>query len=464
MRVVKKHIFLVFSIIVVAGTVAFIDLQQLYNYSAQTKPAYIVKDNTPLNNAITNSGATLGRVLFYDKALSANNTIACASCHKQEFAFGDTAALSKGHLGGLTGRHAMRLSNPRYGVEAKFFWDERATSLEDQTTHPLKDPVEMGWSGNGGQGNIDSLIKKMKGISYYKILFPFVFGDSAITESRIQFALAQFVRSIQSFDSKFDVGFAQTNNLAAPFPNFSAIENQGKALFLAPPPAGGAGCQGCHAAPEFDIDPNTLNNGVIAVAGSSTAVDLTNTRAPSLRNVFNSNGQLNGPLMHNANFTNMMAVINHYNSVPQIPANTNLDPRLQGPGGQLNLTQNQMDALVAFLRTLSGTAIYTDVKWSDPFDSAGNLTLLTGITENLGLPESTLFVYPSISSSLINIESTNHSIYSYAIYSSDGRLVSKGNFVQKCSLQIDELAKGIYFIEVIDDASLQTSIKRFVKQ
>jgi len=96
-----------------------IDPSALENYAAQGKPAYVNKDNTGAN-AITDKAATLGRVLFYDKNLSINNTIACASCHKQEFAFGDTAVSSLGVENGRTIRHSMRLINTRYAVEAKF--------------------------------------------------------------------------------------------------------------------------------------------------------------------------------------------------------------------------------------------------------------------------------------------------------------------------------------------------------
>ena len=118
------------------------------------------------------------------------------------------------------------------------------------------------------------------------------FGDAGIDEARIQKSLAQFVRSIQSFDSRYDQGraVAAANQ---PFPNFTASENAGKQLFLAPPNAGGAGCAGCHRPPEFDIDPNSLNNGVIASIAGGT--DLTNTRSPALRDLVNASGQPNSP-------------------------------------------------------------------------------------------------------------------------------------------------------------------------
>ena len=459
----KKHV-LVISILLGIASFNFINLQALLNYGTQAKPNYINKDNTPFNNPITDKGATLGRVLFYDKFLSANNSLACAGCHMQQFAFGDTATVSKGHLGGFTTRHAMRLVNARFGIEQKFFWNERASSLEDQTTHPLKDAVEMGWSGTMGQGNMDSLIKKMRGISYYKVLFPFVFGDSSITETRIQFALAQFIRSMQSFDSKFDQGLAQTPNLVANFPNYTAQENQGKALFLLAPNAGGAGCQGCHAAPEFDIDPNTKNNGVIAVAGSNTSVDLMNTRAPSLRNVFNQNGQLNGPLMHNGNFKSFLAVVNHYNSVPQGPANTNLDPRLQGPGSQLNLTQAQKDALIAFIKTLSGSAIYTDERWSDPFDAPGVLSMISGISELGAKSKLSLTVFPSIVQSEITVGVSEQANYYVMIRSINGALMCEKEISSTEKVDVSSYANGLYFVEVINKSNQSAALAKFIKK
>ena len=143
-------------------------------------------------------------------------------------------------------------------------------------------------------------------------------GIFTINEDKIQRALAQFVRSIQSFDSKFDVGLSEQPNLNAPFSNFTPQENLGKQLFLASPPNGGAGCASCHAPPEFDIDPNTLNNGIIGVIGSTTDIDLINTRSPSLRDIVNPDGSLNGPLMHDGSMTSLLQVIDHYNNIPNL--------------------------------------------------------------------------------------------------------------------------------------------------
>lgn len=112
-----------------------IDLQNLANYANQLKPAYIVKDNSA-NNKITNAKATLGRVLFYDKNLSVNNTISCSSCHKQAQAFADVLQASKG-VNGNTGRHSMRLINARFSTELKFFLGRASLNLRisDNTTH-----------------------------------------------------------------------------------------------------------------------------------------------------------------------------------------------------------------------------------------------------------------------------------------------------------------------------------------
>lgn len=351
-----------------------IDLDNLANYEAQAKPPYIVKDNKA-GKAITDEGATLGRVLFYDVNLSINNTISCSSCHKQKFAFGDTARASTG-VNGTTDRHSMRLVNSRFSDEPRFFWNERAATLEVQTTQPIQDHKEMGFSGVGGDPSLSVLITKLQAIAYYQDLFKFVYGDPAITEQRMQDALAQFVRSIQSFDSRYDVGRAMVPNDNPPFPSFTPQENQGKQLFLQAPQfdpggnriGGGAGCRGCHHAPEFDIDPNSKNNGIVGVIGS-TAIDLSNTRSPSLRDLINPDGTLVTRTMHNGSLATMQEIIEHYNVIPLVPGNTNLDPRLR-PAGQpqrLQLTDAEKEALVAFMKTLTGTNVYSDLRWSDPF-------------------------------------------------------------------------------------------------
>lgn len=352
-----------------------IDMNNLANYAGQTIPSYITNDNG-LANPITNNKATLGRVLFYDKKLSIDNTIACASCHIQKFAFGDTALASRGVEGGLTGRHSMRLVNTRFSAETKFFWDERAASLEIQTTKPMQDHAEMGYSGLSGRGNLATLLAKLQAIDYYKELFKSIYNDTIVTEPRLQECLSQFIRSIQSFDSKFDIGRAAANGNNQNFTNYTAEENLGKSLFLSPPvfdanssrTGGGLGCDGCHKAPEFDIAPGSRNNGIIGKL-NATGIDITNTRAPSLRDITNPSGVVNSPFMHTGNIASLQAVVGHYGTINLAPGNTNLDPKLapNGIGQKLNLNSTEVNAMIAFLKTLSGNNIYTDVKWSNPF-------------------------------------------------------------------------------------------------
>jgi cytochrome c peroxidase len=352
-----------------------IDLENLANYANQAVPTYITKNNSQ-GNLITDKGATLGRVLFYDKKLSSNNTISCSNCHIQANAFADVSVASQG-VNGTTGRHSMRLINVRFANEAKFFWDERAVNLETQTTMPIKDHGEMGFSGQNGDQSFSDLIVKLNAVGYYRELFKFVYGTEEITETKIQTALSQFIRSIQSFDSKYDAGRALAPNDGAQFANFSAQENQGKNLFLTPPTfngsgvrtSGGLGCAGCHRAPEFDIDPNTGNNGIIGtIAG--TGIDVTNTRAPSLRDLVKLDGTTNGPMMHTGVITSLQQAIGHYGTINIAPGNNNLDPRLRpgGVGQQLNLTATEVNSVIAFLRTLSGSDVYTNPKWSNPFN------------------------------------------------------------------------------------------------
>jgi cytochrome c peroxidase len=352
-----------------------IDPNNLLNYAGQTRPAYITKDNSGAN-PIDDKKATLGRVLFYDKSLSIDNSVSCGSCHKQEFAFSDTAIASAGVQGGRTGRHSMRLINSRFASEIRFFWDERAASLEAQTTQPIQDHAEMGFSGQSGRPGLNDLISKLSAIDYYKELFQFVYGSTTITEAKMQEAMANFIRSIQSFDSKYDAGRATVTADGPFFPNFTTQENIGKALFLQPPTfdansnrtGGGLGCQGCHRAPEFDILPNSGNNGIIGKL-NAPGIDITVTRAPTLRDLVRTDGSLNGALMHTGNIPTLQAAIGHYGTINIAPGNTNLDVRLRpnGIGQKLNLTATEVDNLQAFLRTLSGTNVYTDVKWSNPF-------------------------------------------------------------------------------------------------
>lgn len=455
-KLVTLLLLLAFGWILISATV---DLDNLFNYANQDIPDYISKDNTD-SNVIDDRSATLGRVLFYDKNLSSNVTIACASCHIQAHAFGDPEVQSIG-VNGLTGRHAMRLVNPRFSDEDHFFWDERAETLEVLTTQPIQDHIEMGYSGTNGDPNMNDLINHLESLDYYNTLFEFAFGDTEITENRMQLALAQFIRSIQSFDSRFDEGMVQASHIYEPFTNFTPQENRGKDLFV-----NSIGCADCHIPPEFSITLHSSNNGVITVAGMPGEIDLTVTHPPSLRNLVNPNGNLNAPLMHDGSFASLLDVINHYNHIPTDPANTNLDGRLtdaNGEGQQLNLSEDEKQEVIAFLKTLAGSDIYTNEKWSDPFDPDGSITIIGG---NLGISEASINPFISISPNPVITNATietNIDHFKISVYDTTGKLLFQKDGTNRTMLDFSTLASGLYFVKITTENGLQIT-KRMVKK
>ena len=305
-------------------------------------------DNTPASNPITDAGATLGRVLFYDRRLSINDRVACASCHQQQFAFTDTARLSVGFAGGRTGRQSMGLTNARFYTRGRFFWDERAATLEAQVLQPIQDATEMGLT-------LDQLRTKVSVTSYYPALFTAAFGTPEITTDRVGLALAQFVRSLTSANSKFDQAFGA--NGVPDFPRtFTAQELVGQNLFN-----GRAGCARCHGtnAHISDDSHNTGLDATITDIGAGTG----RFKAPSLRNV-----EVRGRYMHDGRFTSLEQVIAFYNAGVQ--NNSNLDNRLRGPNNaplRLNLSQGEKDGLVAFLKTLTDASFLSAPRFSNPF-------------------------------------------------------------------------------------------------
>ncbi|WP_240485122.1 cytochrome-c peroxidase [Aestuariibacter salexigens] len=322
-------------------------------------------DNTPANNPVTNDGATLGRVLFYDKNLSANGTVSCASCHKQALGFSDDAVLSMGFEGGRTARHSMTLINARYYQRGRFFWDERAMTLEQQVLIPFQDPVEMGMT-------LDQLVSVVEEQEYYPELFENAFGSSQVTADRIAMALAQFVRSIVSYSSKYDTGRALSNAPGDNFPNFTDEENIGKGLFFRTIPNGGGACFGCHTTEAFvSANPGPQNNGLDSVTTDEGAGAVFDNpifegrfKTTSLRNI-----ELTAPYMHDGRFNTLEEVVEHYNS--GIQPHPTLSPALTDANGnpvRLNLTEAEKDALVAFLKTLTDETVSTEPKWSDPFN------------------------------------------------------------------------------------------------
>jgi cytochrome c peroxidase len=346
-----------------------LNLNALDNFSGPALPAHYqgLATNTPANNAASDKIATLGRVLFYDKALSVNNTVSCASCHQAGNGFSDDTPLSVGFAAGSTTAHAMRLGNAVFyrgqnGVHTAF-WDKRATSLENQATQPIQNAVEMGFSAG-----IAPLLTKMAATDYYPELFTFAFGTAAITEDRMQKALAQFERAMVSTNSKWDSAYATVFSATAVNQNlqttlvsagFTASEDRGRQLFMGqgPGPAGGLNCVSCHAAPSFALTASAGSNGLDA---GETRV----FKSPSLKNVAQDSA-----FMHDGRFATLEQVVEHYNSGVQ--AGPALDVRLLQPGTtvprRLNLTAADKTALVDFLKTLNDNVLTADTKFSSPF-------------------------------------------------------------------------------------------------
>lgn len=338
---------------------------QPFRYANQALPHYLLsqpvtdQDNTPSTNHVTDWGATLGRVLFYDKILSLNNSVACASCHQQNFSFADNKAFSVGFAGTPTKRNSMSLVNVKYYRNGKFLWDERGTSLETQTLLPITDPVEMGLP------DLDMAVDRLKTKPYYPVLFKKAFNSTTITSEKIGIALAQFIRSIISYRSKFDEGRTLINSVRSFYPNFTDQENEGKQLFFNP----ALGCNSCHKTETFTA-PAPKNNGLevssidAGIGGIlNDPVQVGSFKVPSLKNI-----EFTAPYMHDGRFATLEEVIEHYNSGVQ--PHPNLSSPLRNPDStpvRLNLTPAQKSALLSFLKTLSDPEIMNDAKFSDPF-------------------------------------------------------------------------------------------------
>jgi len=476
-----KQVF--FAMCCVVGAAAFlnlgmppvlvgIDLGNLLNYENQPVPSYITRDNMPDSNPITDEGSTLGRVLFYDPMLSINNEVSCSHCHQQEHAFSDLAELSSG-VGGNTERHSMRLVNIRFGEDSLFRWDRSAGTLEEQMLIPIHHADEMGYSGTGGQANMDDLIAEMQATDYYPALFEFAFGSSIITEELMAKALAQFVRSIQSFDSKYDEGRVLVDSDLDNFPNFTPAENAGKLLFLtdfefetdtieeqtvgggiesfvvSKRISGGFNCGACHRAPEFDIDPNSLNNGFIRnaeIEPGEPIFDFNVTRSPTMRDLIKPDGQnLNGGMFHIGEAMQLFGIMAHYEFRQIEPTNDNLDSRYVPDGLPqfLNATQQESNQLNAFLRTLSGEAVYTDERWSNPFNEDGSLTLLGANSVEMNAPEPAL-LYPTILTAGQPVFVQCSTPVDFTLTNLSGQTVMSQIITDNGALELPQLTPGVY--------------------
>jgi cytochrome c peroxidase len=317
------------------------------------------------NPVIQDHGATLGRVLFYDPQLSLNNSISCASCHKQELAFSDGVAASTGFAGKVTPRNSMAIINA--GFNQNLFWDSRVQSVAQLATKPIQNHIEMGME------EMIRLTQKLAKVEYYSALFEKAYGDPSITEERIGRALAQFVCSITSSNAKFDR--EELNGFAG----FNTMERMGKDLFF----SSRTNCNRCHAAPnfaapdfvggEYGSNGGTFGGGGEDLRGTANnGLDLVYTdqglgngkfRIPSLRNI-----ALTAPYMHDGRHKTLEEVIEHYNS--GVKPHTHLDKNLRSANGtplRPDLNSLEKQALLAFLHTLTDEKMMHDEKWSNPF-------------------------------------------------------------------------------------------------
>ncbi|SER25831.1 cytochrome c peroxidase [Pedobacter rhizosphaerae] len=328
-------------------------------YSLEYPVYFGNRTNISKENPLTQQGVYLGRRLFYETRLSANNTISCGSCHRQELAFTDGKKLSKGVDDTFTDRNAMALVNLLWN--RKFFWDGRSGSLEDQAQFPMISAHEMGQ-------DMETSSRKLQSTAYYPPLFKAVFGDDKITGKRITFALAQFERTLISAHSRYDQYLKQQIKL-------SPEEMRGMTLFnTAPNPEKGirgANCAHCHGGPKNylelfhnnGLDSVYRDRGIGQITGQET--DHGRFKIPTLRNI-----ALTAPYMHDGRFSTLEEVIEHYSE--HVKPSVALSAFLQNESnvkGSLPLKLNSVEKkeLIAFLNTLTDSIFVSNPKFSNPF-------------------------------------------------------------------------------------------------
>jgi cytochrome c peroxidase len=287
----------------------------------------------PADNPLTAEKVELGRILFFDKRLSQDNTIACASCHLATNAFTDGKPVSAGIRGQKGGRSAPASFNRVFSSAQ--FWDGRADTLEAQSVGPFTNPIEHGFA------NYDVMMAKMMKIQGYRKLFKQVFGDDNITTERVGKAIASFQRTVLSGNSPAD-RFDQGQEAGA----ISESAQKGLLLFRDK-----ARCTKCHSGfnftdekfhnPGIGWDDNKVDLGRYMV--TSNAEELGAFKTPTLREIARS-----APYMHDGRFKTLEEVVNFYNKGGV--KNPHQDPLVL----PLELTDQEKSDLLAFLRTLNG--------------------------------------------------------------------------------------------------------------
>ena len=323
---------------------------------AKISPATKELNLTLLGSNISYS--SIGRVMFYDTRLSENNSISCASCHKQNLGFADNSKFSSGFQGHQTKRNSIAISNLNddlnMGFNTPLFWDGRESILHNMVLLPILNHVEMGMSDK------EAIVERVKSAGYYNELFKQLIGEREITINEISNCLESFVFDIQGFTSKFDLA-------KAGFGSLTALEQTGEDLFF-----NVYQCGSCHHPSDpysgnnlffnIGLDETSSDSGRAAITKNSG--DLGKFRIPSLKNV-----ALSGPYMHDGRFSTLEEVIDHYSH--GIKNNPNLDPvfkTVSGRAVQFNINENQKKALVAFLNTFTDFTIVNSTAFSDPFN------------------------------------------------------------------------------------------------
>lgn len=317
------------------------------------------KFTIPEDNQTTEQGVFLGRVLFYETALSGNNRMSCATCHQQKHAFTDGKRFSAGFDNTLQPRNTMSLANLLW--VRHFFWDGRSDALEKQAATPMTGAHEMGQA-------IGVSAKKLKVKKFYASLFLQAFGSDTITGEGVGKALAQFERTLVSANSRYD---KYLRGQYDPSPS----ELNGISLFYTnPDPAKhirGAGCGQCHGGPKTYSE-LFHNNGLDSVAKDHGRENITGQsydrgrfRTVTLRNI-----ALTAPYMHDGRFNTLQEVISHYNEhiiVNNTVSSFIADNSNTTNGINLDLNGQEKNNLIAFLNMLTDSAFITDKHFSNPF-------------------------------------------------------------------------------------------------
>lgn len=329
-------------------------------------PFYFGGFEIPPDNPMTVEGRELGRMLFYDEQLSANEQISCGTCHQQQRAFTDGRRRAQGIEHRRGERNTMSLVNLLWGPQ-RFFWDGRAQSLEAQAGQPILNPDEMG-------STWDDVIAKLERDDRYPASFEAAFGTPKITPARVSKALATFQRALISHESKYDRYLRGEVTL-------SAEEQRGRQLFMTHPDPStgtrGANCSDCHSQfltsgfkPGFDGFRNNGLDGALRPGAGLESVtedplDRGKFKTPTLRNI-----EVTAPYMHDGRFATLREVVDHYDE--HVKQSDTLDPLIReahnakrrSPG--LSLTEEEKDALVAFLKTLTDHEFINNDDLCDP--------------------------------------------------------------------------------------------------